>query len=271
MRILFFGDIFGEPGRDALRQILPSLKEKYKSDIVIGNIENIAHGRGITEKSLKEVLQAGLEWGTGGNHAFDHEDAWKLFADNKLPILRPANFPSRFPGRGLTIIQVGVRRLLLLHLVGKVTMRPELINDPIECVDNILQEYSLRGQGGEKEEVDAIIIDWHAAATSEKQMLGWYLDGKVSAILGTHTHVQTADERILPQGTAFITDVGMVGPQNSVIGIEPEFSIRQFKSAYPMKLEPAKGPVVVNAICIEVDDATGKTLKIERIMETVPR
>jgi hypothetical protein len=269
VKILFFGDIFAQPGRAALRQILPSLKKKYDPDVVLADVDNAAHGRGITAKALQEVLDAGVDYVSAGNHAFDRDEAWALFENEKLPLLRPANFPSHFPGKGYAIIQLRTQTLLFIHLLGRVSMRPE-VNDPIETADKILSEYSLKS-GNRGEGVSAIFVDWHTEVTSESQMLAWYLDGKVSAILGTHTHVQTADNRILPKGTAYMTDVGMVGPMNSVIGMDPQFSINHFRRAMPLRLEPAAGPVQVCGAFVDIDSTTGKATQIERIFEVVEK
>ncbi|PIS35818.1 MAG: TIGR00282 family metallophosphoesterase [Parcubacteria group bacterium CG08_land_8_20_14_0_20_38_56] len=260
MRILFFGDIFGRPGREALKLILPKLREKYEPDFVIANGENSAHGKGITEKSLKEILEAGVDLITTGDHAFEIKGSLEIFSQKEIPVLRPANFPKEVPGQGWKLLEVRTKKILVLNLLGRVFIRCQL-DDPFRLAKKIIKE--------NKDEVKIILVDWHCEATAEKKALGLYLDGEVSAVLGTHTHVPTADERILPRGTAYITDLGMVGPHNSIIGAKEEEVMKGFLKQLPFVLEPAEGPVEVNGVFLEIDNKTGLAKKIERIREIV--
>lgn len=260
MRILFFGDIFGRPGREALKLALPKIRKTYESDLVVANGENIAHGRGITEKSLKEILEAGVDLVTTGDHAFEQKESLEIFSRKEIPVLRPANFSKDLPGSGWRIFEIRTKKILVINLLGRTFIRYQL-DDPFRLAEELIRE--------NEEGVQAIIIDWHAEATAEKKALACYLDGKVSAVLGTHTHVQTADERILPGGTAYITDVGMVGPIDSVIGAEKEEIMKGFLKQLPYTLEPAGGPVEVNGVFLEIDDKTRLAKKIERIREVV--
>ncbi len=260
MKILFFGDIFGRPGREALKLALPQIRKTYEPDLVIANGENIAHGKGITEKSLKEILEAGVDIITTGDHAFEQKESLEIFSKKEIPVLRPANFPKDLPGSGWRIFEIRTKKILVINLLGRTFIRYQL-DDPFRLAQEIIQE---NGEG-----VQAIIIDWHAEATAEKKALACYLDGKISAVLGTHTHVQTADERILPGGTAYITDVGMVGPMNSVIGAKKEEVMKGFLRQLPYTLEPADGPVEINGVFLEINDKTRLAKKIERIKEIV--
>ena len=260
MRILFFGDIFGRPGREALKLILPKLRKKYEADFIIANGENAAHGRGITEKSLKEILEAGVDLITTGDHAFEQKGSLEVFSQKELPILRPANFPKELPGSGWKIFEVRTKKILVINLLGRDFMKYRL-DDPFRQAQEIIED--------NKEETKNIIIDFHTEATSEKKALALYLDGKISAVLGTHTHVQTADEQILPKGTAYITDVGMVGPHNSIIGAREEEVMKRFLKQLPSAIEPAEGPVEVSGVFLEINDKTGLAKKIERIKEIV--
>lgn len=260
MRILFFGDIFGRPGREALKLVLPKFRKKYEADFVIVNGENAAHGRGITENSLKEILEAGADAITTGDHAFEQKGSLEIFSNKKMPVLRPANFPEDLPGSGFGIFKVRTKKVLVINLLGRdfIKYRTE---DPFRLAKKIIKE--------NKEEAKIIIVDWHAETTSEKKAMALHLDGDVSAVLGTHTHVPTADERILPKGTAYITDVGMVGPYDSIIGAKEDEILKNFLKQLPYVLEPAEGPVEVNGVFLEIDDKTGLGKKIERIREVV--
>ncbi|MBI4708656.1 MAG: TIGR00282 family metallophosphoesterase [Candidatus Portnoybacteria bacterium] len=267
MKVLFFGDIVGKPGRQAIKKILPELKEKFEPDLILANGENLAHGKGISQESLKEAIDAGINWITTGNHVFTGKGAVEILEDKNWPVLRPANWTAKTPGRGFEIISLRSKKILLINLIGRIFMREQL-NDPFSCVNEILEDYSLSKEVG-KEMVSAIIVDWHAEATSEKVVMGWHLDGRVSAVLGTHTHVATDDARILPQGTAYISDVGMVGPRDSVLGVDKDIIIKRFLMQMPYKMELAPGPVLVNAVLITLDDKTGLAQNIEKIKEVV--
>ena len=269
MRILFFGDITGKIGRQALKKVLPELKQEFEPDLVLANGENMAHGQGVTEEALNEVLGAGVDYLTNGDHTFALGGSEQILADIKNHILRPLNWPGNVAGRGFTILTVGARRVLIINLIGRVFMKHDF-DDPFFKVNELLEDYSLGGKEQGSEAVDAIILDFHAEATSEKAALAWWLDGKISALLGTHTHVPTADEKILPQGTAFISDVGMVGPMNSILGADKEIIIKRFLTQRLFKIEPADGlKAEVNAVILELDDNTGLAKKIDRIRKLV--
>jgi len=267
MKILFFGDIVGKPGRQAIKKILPKLKEKYEPDLILANGENLAHGKGISQDSTKEMIDAGIDWLTLGNHAFSKKGTQDIFEDKKLPLLRPANWGQEIPGRGFAQINIRSKKILLINLVGRVFMQQQFDN-PFLCAKEILEDYSLKKESG-KEKVSAIIIDWHAEATSEKVAMGWYLDGKVSFVVGTHTHVGTDDARVLPGGTAFVSDVGMVGVQDSVLGVDKEIIIKRFLTQLPYQMEVAEGPVLVSAVLVTIDEKTGLAQNIEKLKEIV--
>jgi hypothetical protein len=260
MKILFFGDIVGKIGRKAMIKILPEMKAEYQPDLIIANGENLAHGTGATPKTIKEMQAAGIDYFTSGNHIFDKPEAEVILNDPQAVILRPANYFNDRPGAEYKIIEIGSKRLLLVSLLGRVFMKDtDTYGDPFKKIDEILVQT-------QKENLAGIIVDLHAEATSEKVAMGWYLDGRVSAVLGTHTHVPTADERILPQGTAFISDIGMVGAADSVIGVDKEEIIKSFlANANPKNEIPEEGEVIINAVYLEIDPATKKALNIARV------
>ena len=255
MRILMIGDVIGKPGRDAVRALLPVLKKKKSIDFVICNGENTAGGYGITADTASELLESGVDVLTSGNHIWDKKEIIPLM-DEGLPLIRPANYPDA-PGRGY-IQQGGVT---VVNLMGRVFMAS--LDCPFRTADALLKELKQEGQS------KVIIVDFHAEATSEKQAMGWYLDGRVSAVLGTHTHVGTVDAKVLPQGTAYLTDVGMTGPSDSVIGSDKEAVLKRFLTSLPNQLSVAAGPCMLNAALVEVDEDTGKASLIERIDRTV--
>lgn len=259
MKILFFGDIVGQPGRQAIRKILPQWQKKYQPDLVIANGENSAHGAGITEKSLNELLESGIDLVTLGDHTWNQKGTAILLENKEIPLIRPANFPPELPGQGYRLIELRTKKILVINLIGRVFMHQDY-DCPFRKADEILEEKA--------EEADIIIVDWHAEATSEKVCLGWYLDGRVSAVLGTHTHIPTADARILPQGTAYISDIGMVGVKDSSLGMDKEIAIKRFITQMNQKLEVAQGPVEVNAVLLETD-GQNKAKKIELIKQIV--
>lgn len=261
MKILFFGDIIGEPGRKAIKKILPEWKEKYQPDLVIANAENLAHGFGVTEKSVNEVLSAGIDVLTSGNHIFDKKDALFLLNNKDIPLLRPANWPPVPYGKGHRIIEAGINRILVMNLNGRLFFK-ESLDCPFRKADEILDEVA-------DENLAAIIVDFHAEATSEKASMGHHLDGRATAVLGTHTHVPTADEKILPGGTAYISDVGMVGPYDSVISFGKHEAIKGWINQISTKADLAEGPVEVGAVLIDVDTRTKLAKNIERIREIV--
>lgn len=255
MNILIVGDVCGNPGRKAAKKYIPQMKKKYAVDLTIVNGENSAGGNGITQNSLDELYQAGADVITSGNHIWDKKDVLQ-FIDREPFLIRPANYPEGAPGKGYCIYPLKAKNIGVINLSGRAFMPP--LDCPFQKIDEILRE--LKGK------CDTIILDMHAETTSEKMAMGWYLDGKVSCVVGTHTHIQTADERILPQGTAYITDLGMVGPWNSVLGVEAERILYKFQTGMPVRFELADGPNVFSAVLLTVSDETGNAEKIERIM-----
>ena len=250
---LFIGDIIGRPGRKIVKEYLGSFVRKLSPSLIIANGENAAGGMGITEKVGQELLGQ-VDVLTSGNHVWDIKEALD-YISRELRLLRPANYPPQNPGRGSYVFEEGPgRKVGILNLQGRVFMEP--IDCPFRTADEELEKL--------KDITPVVVVDFHAEATSEKQAMGWYLDGRVSAVIGTHTHVPTADERILPQGTAFITDVGMVGGYNTVIGIRKEQSIQRFLSSRPQHFEPGKEGVLFSTVFVEVDLQTGKALSIRR-------
>ena len=259
MRLLFVGDVHGKPGRRILRERLPRLRSRFGAQLVIANGENAAGGAGINAGVIEEILAAGVDVVTGGNHTWQQRDAYELL-DAEPRLLRPLNFPPGTPGRGATVatarngIRVGV-----VNAQGRVFM-PAAVEDPFRAVRAEVDRL--------RDQTPVIVVDIHAEATSEKVAMGWYLDGSVSAVIGTHTHVQTADERVLPKGTAFICDVGMTGPRDGVLGMDRERIIERFLTSLPIRFEVASGPAQLNAAAVEVDEDTGRARSIVRILET---
>jgi metallophosphoesterase (TIGR00282 family) len=262
MKVLFFGDIMGKIGRRAIAEVLPHWKQKYVPDIVVANVENLAHGKGVTQLTLEEMREVGIDCFTSGNHIWAKPEVFEIFARGEMPLVRPANYPDGAPGEGARLVQVGDKTLLLINLMGRVFMPGEL-DCPFRKLDSILDEYK-------DVERNATIIDFHAEASSEKVSFSLYADGRVSAVVGTHTHIPTADEEILPKGTAHISDVGMVGAKYSSIGVDIENVLKRFLTQLPVSHEiPESGPTVVNAVLIEIDEQTQKSNSIQRIQETV--
>lgn len=254
MKILFIGDIMGEPGRKAVARFMPRLVAQHRIDVVIGNGENAAGGFGITPDMVYELFDAGVSVITTGNHAWDKKEIVEFFP-REPRLLRPANYPEGVPGRGSYLFESpGGERLGVLQVMGRAYM------PALDCPFQVAR----REVGRLKRECQAIVVDMHAEATSEKMAMGHFLDGDVSAVVGTHTHVQTADDQILPKGTAYITDIGMTGPLHSVIGIKKELAIEKFLTGMPRRFEVASGPVVFCAVLIEVDVQIGKTISIQR-------
>jgi metallophosphoesterase (TIGR00282 family) len=255
MRVLFIGDIMGEPGRRAIARAIPRLVSQRQIDVVIGNGENVAGGFGITPELAEELFELGLAVITTGNHAWDKKEILDYFP-REPRLLRPANYPAGVPGHGSYVIETaGGDKLALLHLMGRAFM--PMLDCPFQVAKKEL--VSLKKQAA------AVIVDMHAEATSEKMAMGHYLDGEVTAVVGTHTHVQTADEQILPKGTAYLTDIGMTGPLHSVIGVKKELAIEKFLTGMPRRFEVAAGPTVFCAVLVELDARLGKALSIERI------
>lgn len=256
IKILFFGDIVGRPGRTAVKRFLEEKKDEIRPDLVIADADNLASGRGPTADKCREMLDAGVDVLTCGDHIWDQKEAFEVLSKGNSQLLRPHNYPKACPGKGWKELKVKGQDVLVANFIGRI-WTVEGLDSPFTIVDELLE--------GRKEKI--IIVDFHAEATSEQQAFGRYLDGRVSAVLGTHTHVQTADEEILPGGTAYISDVGFCGPHDSVIGIKPESSIKRFKTALPLEFELAEGPSHINAVVVEVDERTGHALKIERVQE----
>lgn len=249
------GDIVGKVGRDAALTMLPGLQDSYQPDLVIANGENAAAGRGITPEIAREFLTSGIDAITLGNHTWSRREIG-AYMDQEPRVLRPANYPPGTPGHGFAIFTArDGTRIGIANIMGRTFMDP--LGDPFRCADEILTCFQGR--------TAASFIDFHAEATSEKIALGYYLDGRASVVVGTHTHVQTADERILPQGTAYITDVGMVGPQDSIIGMETEAVVDKFLTQMPRRFQVAEGPVTLCGIVADIDPATGLATHIERI------
>lgn len=245
----------GRPARRAVRELVPSLIEKEEIDLAIANAENAAGGMGVDIKSAKELLSAGVQVLTSGNHIWKKKEIYP-FLDEQDALIRPANFPAGAPGKGWCVWQHNGLRALVVNLQGRVFM-PNHVDDPFRCVDDILRKHGSQSP--------VVIVDMHAEATSEKYAMGWYLDGRASVVFGTHTHVQTADDRILPAGTAYITDVGMCGPFDSVIGIEKDTVIRGFITQLPRQFEVAQDNVVLQGVIAEIDEENGKAKAIRRL------
>src|SRR5207244_10538297 len=255
MRILFIGDIVGRPGRELVRTGLRGLVERYRADLVIANAENAAAGFGITREIGDQLLEWGVDVMTSGNHIWDKKEALDYIgAESRL--LRPANYPAGAPGNGSYLARTRDGRSVgVVNVMGRVFMLN--IDDPFQVV--------LREIEALKRRTRVVFVDFHAEATSEKIAMGWHLDGKATALVGTHTHVQTADERILPKGTAYLTDVGMTGPHDSIIGVEIEPALGRFLTALPAKFETATGNPRLHAVIVETDARTGRAIDIERL------
>jgi metallophosphoesterase (TIGR00282 family) len=255
MRILFIGDIVGRPGRELIRQGLPGLVDYHAVDLVIANAENAAAGFGITREIGDQLLEWGVDVMTSGNHIWDKKEALDYIgAESRL--LRPANYPAGAPGNGSYLARANDGRTVgVVNVMGRVFM--PLLDDPFAVVLKEIE--ALKGR------TRIVFVDFHAEATSEKIAMGWHLDGKVTAVVGTHTHVQTADERILPNGTAYLTDVGMTGPHDSVIGVDIHAALGRFINGLPAKFDTATGNPRLNAVVVDVDDHTGRATDIERL------
>ncbi|MCR6096117.1 TIGR00282 family metallophosphoesterase [Salipaludibacillus agaradhaerens] len=254
MKILFIGDVVGSLGRDALKDYLPKLKAKYMPDVTIVNGENAAGGKGLTQKIYHEISETGADVITMGNHTWDKKEIFE-FIENAPNLIRPVNFPEGNPGKGYVIHKVGKRKIAIINAQGRTFLPP--IDCPFKALDELVTII--------KKETPFIFVDFHAEATSEKLAMGWYLDGRVSAVVGTHTHVQTADERILPEGTAYITDVGMTGPYDGILGMDKDIIIQRFLTNLPARFEVANGREQCNGVFINVDDHSGKAIAVKRI------
>ncbi len=259
MKILFLGDVFGKPGRQAVQRLVPRLIARERVDLVVANAENSASGVGVTPDTADELLAAEVNLLTSGNHIWAKREILPYLDRPGSRLLRPANYPPGAPGRGRAVIETpDGRKLGVLNLEGRVFMKA--LDDPFRAALEGIE--ALRAEGAK-----AILVDMHCEATSEKNAMGWFLDGKVSAVLGTHTHVQTADARVLPGGTAFATDVGMCGPWDSVIGVRKELVLERFVSGRPNSFEPAKRDVWLQGALVDVDEATGLARSIARVQE----
>jgi metallophosphoesterase (TIGR00282 family) len=254
MRILFIGDIFGRPGRELARHAIRVFRRDRAVDFVVANVENAAAGFGITRDLAEMILDDGVDVMTSGNHIWDKKEVFD-YIDLEPRLLRPANFPAGVPGHGVRVTPTAAGPVAVINVMGRVFMSP--IDDPFAVVNRELEALD--------DQVRVIVVDFHAEATSEKLAMGWHLDGRVTAVVGTHTHVQTADARLLPAGTAYITDVGMTGPHDSVIGIETSAALRRFLRGLPARWDAATANPRFNAVLIEVDGETGRARTIERL------
>lgn len=254
MRVLMVGDVVGRPGRDALDRLLPELRASLRIDRVVVNGENAAAGHGLTEQTARDIFEAGADVISSGNHIFDVRE-FIPFMDHEWPVLRPANYPPRVPGRGIATVD----GLTVINLMGR-TFMPMPLDDPFRVADALLATLPRDA---------TVVVDFHAEATSEKLALAWYLDGRVAAVVGTHTHVPTADARILPAGTAMVTDLGMVGPRDSILGVDVSPVVERFLTSMPNRFNVATGDEVdFNSVLIDIDDATRRARSIERIDRT---
>jgi 2',3'-cyclic-nucleotide 2'-phosphodiesterase len=256
MRVLFIGDVVGSPGRQGLRETMPTLRERHSPDLVIVNGENSAGGVGITERTARDLFQSGADVITTGNHVYRHREVYD-YLDNEEMLVRPANYPQANPGRGHTLIAAGGMTVAVINLSGGVGLR--VARSPFDTVDAILGRL----------EADAVIVDFHAEVSSEKVAMGWHLDGRAAAVLGTHTHVPTADGRVLPGGTAFVSDVGMTGSRTSVLGVKPEQALRSLIAQMPTRFETATDDVWVMGAVVEVNQQ-GLADSFVQVMEPAP-
>jgi metallophosphoesterase (TIGR00282 family) len=254
MNILMVGDVFGDSGRAALSRLLPRIRQEHAIDLAVVNVENAAAGFGVTPQMARQFLDQGADVMTSGNHIWDRREIVEFITRENL-LLRPANFPEGTPGVGHVTVKAGPHRVGVLNLMGRVFMTP--IDCPFRKADEVVPQL--------RREAAVILVDMHCEATSESQAMGWYLDGRVSAVVGTHRHVQTADERVLPGGTAYITDLGMTGPTEGVIGVDREIIINRFLHQMPARFEPAKGPAALHGVVIVVDPESGRASQIRRL------
>lgn len=259
MNILVIGDVVGKPGRRIIRETLSNIQKKYNVEFTIVNAENAAGGRGLTKDVMNELLNSNIDVLTMGNHVWDNKDIFN-FIDDEHRLIRPANYPEYTPGQGYHIYKAGFNiNVAVVNLSGRVFLQP--LDCPFRKLEHILETI--------QDEADIVIVDFHAEATSEKLAMGYYFDGKVTALLGTHTHIQTADERILPKGTAYITDLGMTGPVESILGMEKDAIIEKFISQRPVRFEVATGAAQLQGVLLEIDTESLKVKKIQRISEVI--
>ena len=258
MKILFFGDIFGRSGRDALIKKLPYFIKKYNPDFILANGENASHGKGVSQSICNDLFSAGIDVITGGNHIFDNNDVFN-FIDEEKRLLRPNNYPIDTPGKGYGIYEKNQKKILVVNVLGRVFMQP--LDDPFESIRKVINE-KVFGKN-----ISAIIIDIHCEATSEKMAIAHEFDGKTSLIVGTHTHIPTADARILLNGTAYISDLGMCGDYNSIIGMDKKKSLERFKKKTPVRgIHPATGEASLSSVFVELDEKTGLAKSIKQII-----
>ena len=258
IKILAIGDVVGKPGREACRKIIPKLREKFDLDFVVANGENLAGGSGVTKDTVQELLNAGVDVATTGDHIFKKKETKEVLEAHMDVLLRPLNYPQGVPGQGFTVITTnkGIN-IAVVNLMGRVFM--QAVDCPFKAIDAVLN--------GIKKRANVVLVDIHAEATSEKVAMSWYLDGRVSAVFGTHTHIQTADETVLPKGTAFISDLGMTGPYKSVLGRKIDQVIEKFLTQMPVRMEVAEEDVRLSGVLIEIDSESGKANTIERVQE----
>lgn len=254
MNILVIGDIVGKPGRAIIKALLPRLQKEHDISFTIANAENAAGGRGITREIKDELLGAGIDVLTMGNHVWDNRSIF-TFIDDEPRIIRPANYPGDCPGQGYHVYMAGFnKKIAVINASGRIYLPP--MDCPFQTVNYILEELN--------DTADYVLVDFHAEATSEKQAFGYYFDGRVTAVLGTHTHIQTADEKILPKGTAYITDMGMSGPIDSIIGMEKEPIIEKFLNGRPTRFEVAAGPAQMQGVILRLDESSNQVIDIKR-------
>ncbi|MDD3267736.1 MAG: TIGR00282 family metallophosphoesterase [Syntrophomonadaceae bacterium] len=260
MNILVLGDIVGKPGRKAIRNLLPQIQKEYNISFTIANAENAAGGRGLTKDVMQELLALNIDVLTMGNHVWDNKDIF-TFVDDEPRLIRPTNYPPYCPGQGHHVYSAGFnKKLAVINASGRVFLTA--LDCPFRCVDEILNDLP--------KQVDIIIVDFHAEATSEKLAFAHYFDGRVSAVLGTHTHIQTADEKIMPGGTAYISDLGMTGPENSILGMDKDQVITKLITQRPIRLEVAKGPAQLQGVVLDIDEETDQVKSISRISYRSP-
>ncbi len=268
MKVLFFGDVYGKAGRRTVQQALPQLREEFNPDFVLANAENLADGKGLTEKTLSQLFNSGVDAVTGGNHLWDRTESLEYLHSQKR-IVKPLNYSEEAPGNTYLVLSKGDLPLGIICLCGQLLMPP--CDSPFAALDRFIK-YSLSIDNEKQNNIPLpypIILDFHAETTSEKRAMGWFADGKISAVLGTHTHIQTADEEILPLGTAYITDVGMTGSHNSVIGVKKEIIIEKFRTSVPNRFESSDEGLQVNAVFLVLDSETGFAEKITRIKRNI--
>ena len=254
LTVLCVGDVFGEPGRRAIETLLPRIKKQYDVDLAVVNVENAAAGAGVTPPMAKGFLEHGVDVMTSGNHIWDKKEIVEYIVKENL-LLRPANYPPGTPGTGSIVVKAGPHKVAVLNMMGRVFL--PLLDCPFRKADEEIPRL--------RQETPIIVVDMHCEATSESQAMGWYLDGRVSFVFGTHTHVPTADTRVFPGGTAFVSDLGMVGPRDSVIGMDKEASLQRFLTGVPYRFKVADGPVQFNSVLVRIDALSGKADAIERV------